>query len=443
MPMGIQTETPLVMPAETQTENVVETQTLQRNQREQEDFERRIRILMEMENAGDVKVTPEQAKVIQEEKERYEKIQQEEDALVDKMLREADQSIATFQRQTDFNMEQREAYDEEIRRMNEMYGTEPPEEMRYNTDLMFETPPEIAPRGRIYPLRLGAEINTPLGRERDRKFGITEEGRQRETIAQRTNTLASLQRDIREQMDIPTDAERQRAEELVNEMANAEYLKLLQQIEEGKEIDFTPPPEPPRDINPISVNPTIQVASLQRLYNEQKREPDAPDPILPVSVSVKPNNPEDNSLQQKTDAEQTTPLARPARQARDLGRPREVWRTFFNERLREPRGTSITWSQIREFNEDLFTQYENRLIEQGRNTKGAGGKNKVSPEEGAELYRIATENNLVLNFQKKKEKKKKPKKNVNEKKRLEQLKKDPMYACFGDYHKKLENINKK
>tara|TARA_R100001015_G_C4577861_1_gene134833 strand:+ start:765 stop:905 length:141 start_codon:yes stop_codon:yes gene_type:complete len=37
----------------------------------------------------------------------------------------------------------------------------------------------------------------------------------------------------------------------------------------------------------------------------------------------------------------------------------------------------------------------------------------------------------------------KPKKKVNEKKRLEQLKKDPMYACFGDYHKKLENINKK
>jgi hypothetical protein len=36
-----------------------------------------------------------------------------------------------------------------------------------------------------------------------------------------------------------------------------------------------------------------------------------------------------------------------------------------------------------------------------------------------------------------------PKKKVNEKKRLEQLKKDPMFACFGDYEKKLENINKK
>ena len=35
-----------------------------------------------------------------------------------------------------------------------------------------------------------------------------------------------------------------------------------------------------------------------------------------------------------------------------------------------------------------------------------------------------------------------PKKKVNEKKRLEELKKDPMFAIFGDYQSKL-NINNK
>ena len=36
-----------------------------------------------------------------------------------------------------------------------------------------------------------------------------------------------------------------------------------------------------------------------------------------------------------------------------------------------------------------------------------------------------------------------PKKKVNEKKRIEELEKDPMFAIFGDYKLKLNNINKK
>ena len=377
----------MVIMGQTPKKETTKSKTLQYNKEEEEELQRKVKLLMEMEKRGDQKVSPEQAKAREEEQLKYDKIQQQEQDKIDKMINDAENSIKMFQDQTDFNMDKEEDYLEQIKLMNEMYGTEPPEEMRYNADLMFETPIQ-KPRRPMFPLRLGADMNTELGIERDKKFGTTEE-----MVGQRTETLRDLQREMRQQMDIPTDAERQRAEKIVRDLAEAEYLKLLKEQEKGKEIDYTLPEE--TTYKPLSNRE--QLIELQRLLDNSKNEPDAPDPVLPVSVPLRQrNNPVDNSLQQRTDAEQTQPLAPPAQRGRPKGALSSKWRQEFRE---------LTGRNINDFtyktiinalgdNEEAVAFVKN-LQEQAKLIRKT--KSKLEGQEGPDLIE------LLKNQKKKKE----------------------------------------
>ena len=411
----------MVITGTTPKKETTKAKTLQYNKEEEEELQRKVKLLMEMEKRGDQKVSPEQAKAREEEQLKYDKIQQQEQDKIDKMIKDAENSIKMFQDQTDFNMDKEGDYLEQIKLMNEMYGTEPPEEMTYNADLMFESPMETPPRRPMFPLRLGQDINTELGNIQN--------------VRLRTNTLRDLQLEMRENIINPSERVRQEAlntdkkstrlDQLKKDMTQTLNINSLQREAEenqrAKYIEETIRELTDEIIYPNELQKQIertnnaqqlagevrrerqrqadereeqrkaieQIASLQRLIDNSKGEPDAPEPVLPVSVPLMPsNNPVDNSLQQRSEAQQTQPLAPPGQRGRPTGSISSVWRQEFRE---------LTGRNINDFtyntvitalgdNTEAVDFVKNLKVNRSRKTKS-----KLEGQEGPDLIKFLKE----------------------------------------------------